>query len=323
MHIYDNVKLNDKNWFQTGGTARYFCQPSTSTEIQLAIEFAKTKNIKALMLGEGANVLISDNGIDGLVINPRNNNFEIIDQSNTHSIVRIGAGMSITDAINMSLSHRLCGLEEFSGIPGTIGGSTFINVHYFKCLLSHYIVKANVIRLSDNKIFEVDNSWFEFGYDTSALHRREYVVVDVTFKLVNATETEVNFALGRNFEIIRHREQRYPTSHTCGSFFKNFSNEEVAKAKAGPKVIYVAYYLDQLGFKGILECGDAIISHRHANMIFNRKNCSSNDIIELAKAMQKKVFDVYALMPQPECQLLGFNTWPLLGPEQPSAYLNL
>ena len=111
--------------------------------------------------------------------------------------------------------------------------------------------------------------------------------------------------------MIRHRAKRYPTSHTCGSFFRNFHEEEFSRAKTGKKLPFVAYYLDKLGVKGELSVGDAIVSHQHANMLINKGNASSADIINLARAMQELVYTTYGIMPQPECRLIGFTSNPL------------
>ena len=92
---------------------------------------------------------------------------------------------------------------------------------------------------------------------------------------------------------------------TCGSFFRNFSPDEVVHTEK--KLIYVAYYLDKVGIKGELSVGDAIVSHQHANMIVNRGKATSTDIITLAQLMQKMVFDRFGIKPQPECQLVGFK----------------
>ena len=104
--------------------------------------------------------------------------------------------------------------------------------------------------------------------------------------------------------MIAYRENRYPTEKTCGSFFQNFSVEEVPVQKNGEKIIHVAFYLDKL--KGNLAVGDAIVSPKHANMIENTGSATSNDIIELAGMMRELVKKEYGIVPTPECQLIGF-----------------
>ena len=145
------------------------------------------------------------------------------------------------------------------------------------------------------------------------LQNKEYFLVYATFKLKKVTELQAAYAKGKSDEMIRHRAKRYPTKGTCGSFFRNFYENEVTLMSAGKKLIYVAYYLDKIGVKGQLSVGDAVVSYQHANMIVNTKNATSADIIKLVRIMQQLVKDAYNIIPQPECLLIGFNQqYPLL-----------
>lgn len=309
--IQHDVPLNDKNWFATGGPARLYCRPTTETEFQQAIVYSQEHKEPVFMLGSGANILISDDGFDGLVIHPALKKLEIA-QSADAILVTAGAGVNFDDLIEYCLNHHALGLEEFSGIPGTVGGSVFINIHYFEFLLDQFLINACVIHLTTGIIEAVDHAWFNFGYNTSRLHQGEYALLEATFKLSPCSDLDAVFARGRKKEIIRHRRQRYPNSHTCGSFFRNFYQNEVTVTSNGKKMIFVAYYLDKIGIKGQLSCGDAIISHQHANMLVNRGKATSNDIITLARTMQGLVKEHFGIIPQPECRLIGFKDYPLL-----------
>lgn len=306
--IQTNVPLHDKNWFSTGGPAKFFAQPTTPEEFAQAIEFAQTHSLPIFVLGKGANILISDEGFDGLVIQPHLNQIEIVDEQ----LVTAGAGASMPDLIAFCLQHNLIGLEEFSGIPGTVGGSVYINLHYFQFLLEQFLVSATVIHATTGILTRVGPEWFKFGYDESQLQEEEYYLMNATFKLKKATDLETAFARGRSVEIIRHRNSRYPIKNTCGSFFRNFHDHEVTIMSNGKKMIYVAYYLDKLGIKGQLQKGDAIVSYQHANMLVNQGKATSTDIINLAHTMQELVYQSYGIIPQPECRLIGFKEYPLM-----------
>lgn len=305
--IKEHVSLSNKNWFRTGGAAEFYAAPESPEEFQQAIQFASTHSLPVTMLGQGANCLISDAGIKGLVTQPHVRSISFHD-----NLVTAQAGAAMSDLIDACLAHNLIGLEEFSGIPGTVGGSVFINLHYFEFLLSQFLVSARVMHKHTGEILTVDNQWFSFGYNTSTLHHAPYYLVDATFALKKTDDNGIAFAKGRAQEIIRHRTARYPSKNTCGSFFRNFLPEEVSIVSNGKKMIYVAYYLDKLGVKGHLEKGDAIVSYQHANMIINRGNATSSDILEVARTMQTMVRDAFGIIPQPECRLLGFNEYPLL-----------
>lgn len=310
--IQENVPLNDKNWFRTGGSARYFCEPKTASDFVAALEFAKKNNLPLSILGAGANILVSDTGCSGLVIRPANTSLSTTSPDKDHALVTAGAGVIIDDLIIFCLDHQLCGLEELSGIPGTVGGSVFINIHYFQFFLSDFLVSAKVIDIKTGELITVSKEWFNFGYDYSTLHKREHILFEATFKLRPVSEIEAAYAKGRNVEIIRHRKQRYPYQGTCGSFFRNFHDDEVTITSNGRKMIFIAYYLDKLGIKGELSVGGAIVSHQHANMIVNKGSATSQDIVTLGRTMQELVLKNFGILPQPECQLLGFETYPFL-----------
>lgn len=311
--MQEHVPLKDKTWFRVGGPARWYCEPKTAAELRQAVVWAHENSISLFVLGNGANTLVSDTGFSGLVIAPKNHDISIAPGTDDENVlVTAGAGVTIDELISYCLANNLLGLEEFSGIPGTVGGSVFINLHYFSFLLSQFLVSARVIDLKTGELTTVDNAWFNFGYDYSTLHKHEHLLVDATFRVRQGTPLETAFAQGRQTEIVRHRRQRYPYQNTCGSFFRNFHENEVTIVSNGKKMIFIAYYLDKLGIKGVLAVGDAIVSHQHANMLVNKGNATAQDIVELARTMQQMVKDNFGIMPQAECQFVGFDKYPLL-----------
>jgi len=309
MKIQTNISLRDKNWFRTGGHARYFAQPKTEKEFASALAFARVNKLKLEILGSGANVLVSDDGFDGLVISPSPITKAF---SATGNLVTALAGATIQECIDWCLEHNLLGLEEFSGIPGTIGGGVYMNVHYFKFFLASFLAHASVIHKKTGKIKTVDMAWFNFGYDQSKLQEKEWFLLSATFRLEKGTDLETAYAKGRRDEIIRQRNSRYPSERTCGSFFRNFHDHELATVKNAQKLPFVAYYLDQLGIKGKLQHGGAVVSYKHANMIVTQENATSHDIVMLAQHMQELVLKKFGILPQSECQFIGFNRCPLL-----------
>lgn len=312
LFIHNNVPLADKNWFKTGGPARFYCEPSTTNQMIEGIEWARTHSLPIFILGQGANIIISDAGYDGLVMRPVHQKIEIISTTETSALVKAGAGVIIANLINFCLDNKLSGLEEFSGIPGTVGGSVFINIHFFQYLLSDYLVQATVINKATGTTLVVDRTWFNFGYDYSKLHEGDFYLADATFRLKKITELEAAYAKGRRDEMIRYRGWRYPKARTCGSFFRNFHDNEVTLMSQGKKMIFIAYYLDKLGFKGSLSYGGAVVSHLHANMIVTQENAKSNDVIMLARMMQEATLKEFGVLPQAECQFVGFKEYPLL-----------
>lgn len=312
LQIHTNVPLKDKNWFKTGGPARYFCEPTTPQQFQEALTFAKNNNLAMFILGQGANIVVSNAGFDGLVIRPQLNTISYQKQTDTTVLVTAGAGVTMDRLIQETLNNNITGLEDFSAIPSSVGGAVYINLHYFDKLISQFLVSAELIETATGTLITVENSWFNFGYDQSTLMQKNYYLVSATLQLKKSSEIETAFAQGRRTEISRHRLSRYPHTNTCGSFFRNFHDDEVTLTSNGKKVIWVAYYLDKLGIKGALQVGGARVSYQHANMLVTDNNATSADIINLARTMQQKVQDAFGIIPQPECIFVGFDTYPLL-----------
>ena len=143
--IKEHVPLADKNWFKTGGAARYYAEPTTAAEFNEALTFARNHNLPLFVLGQGANVLISDAGFDGLLIHPQIVTIEQSQTSDGQVEVSAGAGVTMHDLILYCLDNNIGGLEEFSGIPGTVGGSVYINLHYYEFLLDQFLLMAPLL----------------------------------------------------------------------------------------------------------------------------------------------------------------------------------
>jgi UDP-N-acetylmuramate dehydrogenase len=302
--IQENVSLADKNWFNTGGCARFFTQPTTVDEVTAACKWAHNHHQRIFIIGHGANILVNDAGFDGLLLRPQLQDIAILQQNSSETLISTGAGVSMDLLIEWCIAHNLLGLEEFSGIPGTVGGSVYINLHYYQFLLEHFLHSALVLEIETGTIMTVSREWFKFSYNQSALQEKNHILLQA--------DIEIAYARGRRVEIIRHRAARYPTKNTCGSFFRNFYENEVTLVSGGKKMIYVAYYLDKIGVKGTLSIGGALVSHQHANMIVNVANATTDHIITLARTMQKLVHDNFGIIPRPECQIVGFENNPLL-----------
>lgn len=308
--ITRDVLLADKTWFGTGGKAAFFAQPATIDEFQTTLKFAQDNQLPSVVIGAGANILVSDIGYQGLVIRPALKDIVVEHCNEGKVLVTVGAGVHMQELIDYCLARNIRGLEEFSGIPGTVGGSVYINLHYYEFLIAQFVHNAVVIDNITGQILRVEPSWFQFGYNSSILQKGNYYLLTTTFLLSSCSDLERMYAQGRRDEIIRHRLRRYPHQGTCGSFFRNFTQQEVVAV--GKTVIHVAYYLDKVGIKGELAVGGAQVSWQHANMIVAQSGATSNDIIMLARIMQKMVYERYGLIPVPECVLLGFDTYPLL-----------
>lgn len=269
-------------------------------------------NVTCIFWAKEQILFISDEGFDGLIIRPMLSEIHCTDIDTDQCLVNADSGVSIHDLILYCLEHNIIGLEEFSGIPGTVGGSVYNNLHYFEYSLADFLVSAQILDRTTGTIKTVDKEWLSLSYDHSILHEKQHYLLGATFKLRHVSPLEAAYAKGRRTEIIRHRSKRYPMTHTCGSFFRNFHEHEVLSPVNEKKLIFVAYYLDNVGVKGSLRIGNACVSHQHANMIVTLEHATSNDVIAVARTMQEKVYKTFGLLPQSECELVGFKEYPLL-----------
>ena len=203
MLALTNEPLRAHTWFETGGPATAWLEPATDEELADALYNACQERQAVCVLGDGANVLVSDDGFDGCVIHPANTCIGVTGtRGDSRVLVTAGAGALIDDLIEWSLQQGLTGLEQFSGIPGTVGGAVYINVHYFEALLADVMHSARITSADGNESNEVMADWFEFGYDTSRLHEGTHYVAAATFALEQADERTAAFARGRRHEIV-------------------------------------------------------------------------------------------------------------------------
>ncbi len=299
MQIRKNVLLKNYSGYKIGGPADFFCEPKSKKELLTALKFSINKNIPIYVLGGGFNVLISDSGFRGLVIKPKINSLVI---KNNNIIV--GAGVDLGRAIRASLKSGLIGLEEFSGIPGTIGGALYMNIHYYQALLSNFV---EWIECVDDKLnlYTVNAKNKNWKYEFSQIQANKLIVIRACFKLKKVGSEEKWKTIGKSDEIIRTRFYKYPKEPSAGSVFQNIDTKKFYGAPA----ISAAHYIDRLGMKGT-RIGGAEISGRHANMIINRGGATAKDVIALASLIKKRVRSKFGIEFKPEVQFVGFKKNP-------------
>ncbi len=311
-YIKQDISLKQYNWYELGGNAKYFAEVTNLNNFLSIMDFKDKFNLPIKILGLGANVLISDEGYNGIIVKLFNKNISHAYIDDNYGILKADAGCTIEQLINYSLNEALLfGLEEFSGIPSTVGGALFINLHYFSFLISQFILNAEIYDINNNTTMTVNNNWFEFGYDTSKVkNNKQYIILSATFLLKRNNNIYAEYAKGRSIEIIRHRKSRYPYQKTCGCFFKNVSTDIAISNHEGKKILAASYYLDKVGARDETKINNCWVSSQHANMFIHNGYGTSTDIIKLAKILQEKVYKKYNILLEPECELIGFSEYP-------------
>jgi len=299
INIRGNVSLKTFTSFKIGGPASFFCEPENSSEVIESINFARSNSLPIFVLGLGANILVSDNGFSGLVIRQKNHKVSVED-----NIVKAESGVTVEELINITLERNLIGLEDFSGIPSSLGGALYINLHYFDAFIGPRVRSAQVLNKDNREIEKVDQCWFRYGYDDSRLKTdKHYLLLEAELELEKVNDFRKYEAIGKSKEIIRTRKYKYPSEPSVGSIFQNLTSEEQKHLNLPTRS--VAYLIDVCGLKG-KKVGDAMLSHRHANMIINVGNAKAADVLELAEFIKEEVKKRFDVKLKFEMELVGF-----------------
>jgi UDP-N-acetylmuramate dehydrogenase len=239
MKIQENILLKDFTTFQIGGKARYFAVTKTEEDLREAFAFAKSRKLPIFVLGGGSNLLVSDNGFSGLVIKNEIKGIKFIDKSDDQVILEIGAGEVLDEAVALSIIRNLSGLENLSGIPGTIGGAVVQNAGAYGVEIKDCLLSAAGFNSANGKEFILDNKECQYGYRDSFFKKnKKYIITSVTLKLSKKSSLKIDYAglkdiLGDKKEItssdvreviLKIRTEKLPDWHkvgTAGSFFKN------------------------------------------------------------------------------------------------------
>lgn len=298
MEIREHVQLAPYTTFGIGGPADYFVIVSTRDEIVEAIEWAKDSSLHSgrqlpfFLLGTGANILVGDKGYRGLVI--KNEAKQTI---LAQSLLTVESGATIADIIQFTLEKGLSGFEHFAGIPSSIGGALWQNLHFLSADRSRTFYIEELVTAADLYTEEgehktVGKDYFQFGYDESILHKRHDIVLSATFTLTPEDSKIIEKKIAANIE---WRSEKHPTGavgRSAGSVFKKIDGFGAGRL------------IEQVGLKG-KQIGGAKISDQHANFILNEHGASAVDVRSLIDLVQQKVQHELGLTMQTEISFVG------------------
>ncbi len=322
-------KLAKYTSWQIGGPAEVLVEIKSSEELEELILICLQFNQPYTVLGGGSNVLIADSGLRGLVIINRSTKIQVLDSQNfkqmiiippvhgqsgsqyyTFSdldykenadpvLVKFDSGVNLPYSIGWLHKHNITGLQWFAGIPGTIGGALFNNIHGGTHHFSDYFYSATV--LEDGQKKEVDFAYFQFGYDQSIIrHKRNIVILEVTLQLQKGNVQKAK-------EVYRewNNRKKIQPKNTCGCLFKNIP-PEVQKKHNFPTPS-TGYIIDKvLGWKG-KTLGNLQISNWHAAFMENLGEGRASDALELISQIKQEVKKKLDIDLELEISLLGFD----------------
>jgi UDP-N-acetylmuramate dehydrogenase len=275
-----SVPLAPFTTFKIGGPADLFYEPQTEHELVQVLLLARKLEVPYFLLGVGANILVGDGGFRGLVIRSRVGGIQFLGDDR----VRAGAGVLVFhDLIQTTVSRGLGGLHHFVGIPSTVGGAIWQNLHFLspppereRTVFIEEVVQEAEILTEEGEKRTVSKDYFQFGYDYSILHTREDVVLNVTFQLQAQPEGVLRDTIREN---LIWRDDRHPDLWlypSAGSIFQKIEG------------IGAGRLVDQCGLKGHV-LGNAQIFPKHANIIVNLGGATARQVRELIDLAQSTV----------------------------------
>ena len=255
--------------FKIGGNADLFVKIKSVDELKSVIKLAKEHNVPCFILGKGSNLLVSDNGIEGMVIS--------LDGLDTVEIcedtVVCGAGASLRSVCIAVQKASLSGLEFAYGIPGTIGGALYMNAGAYGGEMSQVVTAAIAIDSDGNEVvFTLDD--MKLGYRTSVFKNTNLTIISVTLKLSVGNACDIKAAMDDFFS--RRRDKQPLEYPSAGSTFKR------------PEGYFAGALIEQNNLKGV-SVGGAEVSEKHAGFVINKGGATCLDVLSLIKKIQDTV----------------------------------
>ena len=286
-NLLENEPMSKHTTYGIGGPAMAYITPKDRFDLSNILKFSTKNEIPVYFVGTGSNLLVADNGIEGIVLTPAKSLKQLEIKKNW---VVAESGVMLGKLVKECIKHNLTGLESLIGVPGTLGGALVMNAGAFGGEISNFLDSVDIMTMS-GEINTFSNSDIDFSYRFSSFKKDEFILL-ARFKL----QTEVP-------EIINHKKLKASSGRktnqplryrSAGSVFKNHKD-------------YAAGYLiDNAGLKGT-KIGDAEISTHHANFFINHGNASASDISALIRIAREAVLKKFDIELELEIQTLGFD----------------
>jgi UDP-N-acetylmuramate dehydrogenase len=287
IQIQNNVPLASKTTLRIGGNALYYVKPETEDEIIESIAWSCEKGLAPLILGRGSNMLVSDGGWQGLVIDT--SGFCRVEWND--SVATCQAGAPLIVLIREMIERGFCGLEFLNGIPGSIGGATLMNAGSYGHCVSECIISISYYDFTNKKITGIPAKGLMPGYRHTFFSDKQAFILSVKFEF---TEDMSGSAMPAALECMEKRRAKHPLDlPNCGSVFKNL-----------PGGIPAASVIEAAGLKGT-RLGDVCVSDKHANFIVNKGHGKAGDVRCLIAYIQKIVYEEKNVVLEPEVVFAG------------------
>jgi UDP-N-acetylmuramate dehydrogenase len=284
-HIALSEPLSKYTSIRIGGPADYYLEPADKEDTVAIIAFLQQQRFPFMIIGRGSNLLVSDEGIRGAVINLETGLSSIRVEGDR---VYADAGVSMARFVDFCVQRGYKGMEMLAGIPGTLGGALIMNAGAYGGEISDHLVDVELLR--NGALLYLRKEEVGFAYRRSGLQRD--IILGASFRLPQGEKEEI-MAIRKELLLKRNRAQplNYPNS---GSMFKN------------PPGQFAAKLIEEAGLKGARR-GDAQVSEKHANFIVNLGAATAADVRALIELVRTTVFERFQIMLELEVKLLGFS----------------
>ena len=295
QNIFTNVPMSHYTTFRVGGNAAYLVNVESEEGLIALLKCLREAGMKYYLLGNGSNLLVSDQGFDGVMIRLGgdflSSKSALAGMSDNPSVnyLYAGAAASLSKVAQLAAEEGLSGMEFAFGIPGTIGGAVVMNAGAYGGEMKQVV---HSVRLLDEELRVVTLSGEEmaFGYRSSILKQRQMIVLSVELKLVSGDQEQIRQKMNENMSARREKQPlEYPSA---GSTFKR------------PEGYFAGKLIQDAGLRGY-SVGGAQVSEKHCGFVINRDNATASDVYRLIRNVQEKVRESSGVMLEPEVIMLG------------------
>ena len=278
--------MNRHTTFRIGGPADYFLLPSTAEEVKKILEICKEKELPYFILGNGSNLLVSDEGYCGVIIQLYRNYGGITVEGTN---IRAGAGALLSQIASAAKNASLTGFEFAGGIPGTLGGAVVMNAGAYGGEMKD-VLKEVTVMTEQGEIMTIPAEKLEMGYRTSLVKKAGYLVLEAVISLKAGDVEEIKAIMK---DLTEKRVSKQPLEYpSAGSTFKR------------PEGYFAGKLIMDAGLRGY-QVGGAQVSEKHCGFVINKGNATAADVCGLMKDVQEKVQEQFGVTLEPEVKFLG------------------
>ncbi len=272
--------------FRVGGAAQCLVRISSVEQLKKIIPYLQQVEVPFFILGNGSNLLVGDKGFCGVIL-------QICDRMNEITVeddrIRVQAGALLSQVARAAMEHELTGLEFASGIPGTIGGGVVMNAGAYGGEMKQ-IVECVTVLDGQGEVLELLAEDMEFGYRTSVIKNRPFIVLEVCLKLCKGDKKEI---VNKMEELAWRRREKQPLEFaSAGSTFKR------------PEGYFAGKLIMDAGLRGY-SIGGARVSEKHCGFVVNTGRATAADVAEVIQEVQDRVKDKFGVTLEPEVIFLG------------------